>query len=250
MAQKIRGFWFRLCGFFVGVFGALFGNVHNAKADVVAPSDCYSSITGQQIASVPGYSQCETHGSHLQCRKLISASEYNTIMSRGNNNVDTYYDSIYYSIGGGTECDTSRSYAQDGVQYYKCEGNRQWCAEANDNKQRNGTDVDRYLDNYGYTYTAMFRIIGCSNGRLAGAMVGDTVASLNGVECVVEECPHVDDDNLLNLQYSMRGECYIDMNEIEEHNLYDATGHFYYKQPSTEMGNTCYCFENNYTVCS
>ena len=189
MAQKIRGFWFRLCGFFVGVFGTLFGSVHNARADVIAPSDCYSSITGQQIASVRSNLGCVgvNDGSSSQCRKLISESEYNTIISRGNKNIDTYYDSIYYSIGG-TECDTGTSYEQDGVQYYKCEGNRQWCAEANDNKSRNGTDVDRYLDNYGYTYTAMFRIIGCTNGgSLTGASAGDTVASLSGVSCPAPE---------------------------------------------------------------
>ena len=335
MAQKIRGFWFRLCGFFVGVFGTLFGNVHNARAAGAWLGDVnnYGTTNGESVM----YTECQTYNcrhdewesgerfyfypqelfdfimtfAYDDCVEKMSATlgnraqaycdsmvDFDSATSVFNRVYDIYWDGdgyaadgvydangncnpCYYTttrwveVGGDSvpyfavleymkKIDPRRindlyydaSYLDEAVddsdgaldyrEYNYYVGEKMWLG-FKDNGNNTRTP---FVTSYGSVYYSLFRIIGCSTGRLSGAKVDDTVADLDGIECVGGGCPNVDDDNLLNLQYSMRDECYIDMNEIEEHNLYDATGYFYYKQPNTEMGNTCYCFENNYTVCS
>lgn len=114
-----------------------------------------------------------------------------------------------------------------------------------------GASTSIGMVDYGFAYTTMFRIIGCTNGRLSGATSGSYVNSLDTVTCVADTpcTQHLGDDDRAGflIYHPSSDMCYFRVSDADaaEESLYDAAGKFIYINSSA-----CNCFEDGTAICS
>ena len=284
--------WWRIGGFFIGLF-SVFSLGQRAKAemyclhDVIDWSDVYDVCDyGESNAVTNGESKCgylafnDRDGEYRNTTNCIAPYEgisyiypwwcgiklYKAQAATVNEQVlgsGWKYDDSVEIAGAENANGVLYDVVVHGVRDLRVSQSSTYtgCGYSADSKYGTRTIV---LNDYGFVYTSMARIIGCMSGytNLTGASVGEEISvdKINTVSCsrissgggaVPASCPgHDGDDNRLDL-FSVTGldgsvVCYFKTfdADTEEESLYDATGRFIYRDPG------CYCYDTGRMACS